>query len=137
MLVKATLAPSRVEGRLTLTPLKKRANSASSCRKTLQNRLSILRRGLRRAPTNRGWRARKFFPSRAFRFSEGEPVANVTAAEPTRRDFLYIATGAVGAVGVAITAWPFIDEMNPTGSVLAAASIEADISTVQPGQQVI
>ena len=64
-------------------------------------------------------------------------MANVTSAEPTRRDFLYIATGAVGAVGAALAAWPFIDQMNPTGSVLAAASIEADISTVQPGQQVI
>jgi ubiquinol-cytochrome c reductase iron-sulfur subunit len=64
-------------------------------------------------------------------------VANVTAAEPTRRDFLYIATGAVGAVGVALTAWPFIDQMNPTGSVLAMSSIEADISSVKVGQQVV
>jgi len=60
-----------------------------------------------------------------------------TATEPTRRDFLYIATGAVGAVGAAFVAWPFIDQMNPSSAVLALASIEADISTVQPGQQVI
>jgi ubiquinol-cytochrome c reductase iron-sulfur subunit len=64
-------------------------------------------------------------------------VAQVTSAEPTRRDFLYIATGAVGAVGVALTAWPFIDQMNPTASALALGSIEADISSIQPGQQVI
>jgi len=61
----------------------------------------------------------------------------ILVAEPTRRDFLYIATGAVGAVGAAFAAWPFIDQMNPSSAVLALASIEADISTVQPGQQVI
>jgi ubiquinol-cytochrome c reductase iron-sulfur subunit len=64
-------------------------------------------------------------------------VANVTSAEPTRRDFLYIATGAVGAVGVALTAWPFIAQMNPTPSALAMGSIEADISSIQVGQQVV
>ena len=65
-------------------------------------------------------------------------MANSTAAEPTtRRDFLYIATGAVGAVGAALTAWPFIDQMNPTPSALALGSIEADISSIQPGQQVV
>jgi ubiquinol-cytochrome c reductase iron-sulfur subunit len=64
-------------------------------------------------------------------------VANSTSAEPNRRDFLYIATGAVGAVGAALTAWPFIAQMNPTASALALGSIEADLTTVQPGQQVI
>ena len=55
-------------------------------------------------------------------------------AEPTRRDFLYIATGAVATVGVAALAWPFIDQMNPDASALALASTEIDISAVQPGQ---
>jgi ubiquinol-cytochrome c reductase iron-sulfur subunit len=64
-------------------------------------------------------------------------VATATKPEPTRRDFLYIATGAVGAVGAAFAAWPFIDQMNPTSAVLAMASIEADISSVQLGQQVV
>jgi ubiquinol-cytochrome c reductase iron-sulfur subunit len=64
-------------------------------------------------------------------------VAATTADEPTRRDFLYIATGAVAAVGVGLTAWPFIDQMNPSASVLALASIEADISAIAVGQQVV
>ncbi len=55
-------------------------------------------------------------------------------AEPSRRDFLYIATGAVGAVGVAAVAWPFIDQMNPDASALALASTEVDVSNVTPGQ---
>jgi ubiquinol-cytochrome c reductase iron-sulfur subunit len=68
---------------------------------------------------------------------EGVPLANATTAEPTRRDFLYIATGAAGAVGAALTAWPFIDQMNPTSSVLAMASIEVDLAAIQPGQAVV
>ena len=63
-------------------------------------------------------------------------MAQSQTAEPTRRDFLYIATGAVGAVGVAATAWPFIDEMNPSADVLALATIEVDLTPIQPGQSV-
>jgi ubiquinol-cytochrome c reductase iron-sulfur subunit len=63
-------------------------------------------------------------------------VAHSQAVEPTRRDFLYIATGTFGGVGAALAAWPFITQMNPSASVLALASIEVDISTVQPGQAI-
>jgi ubiquinol-cytochrome c reductase iron-sulfur subunit len=61
----------------------------------------------------------------------------MTSPEPTRRDFLYIATGAVAAVGAALTAWPFIDQMNPSSAVLALASIEVDINSIAAGQQVV
>jgi ubiquinol-cytochrome c reductase iron-sulfur subunit len=54
--------------------------------------------------------------------------------EPTRRDFLYIATGAVGAVGAALIVWPLIDQMNPDKAALALATIEVDISAVGEGQ---
>jgi ubiquinol-cytochrome c reductase iron-sulfur subunit len=64
-------------------------------------------------------------------------LATSTTPEPTRRDFLYIATGAVAGVGTAIAAWPFIDQMNPSTAVLALASIEVDLTPVQVGQQVI
>ncbi len=64
-------------------------------------------------------------------------MAIATKPEPTRRDFLYIATGAAGAVGAALAAWPFIDQMNPSSAVLAMASIEADLSSIQEGQQVV
>ena len=56
--------------------------------------------------------------------------------EPTRRDFFLIATGALGVVGVAAVAWPFIDQMNPDASALALASIEVDVSSVEPGQSI-
>ncbi len=52
----------------------------------------------------------------------------------TRRDFLYITTGAVGAVGAAATLWPLIHQMNPDKSVLALASTEVDLSPITEGQ---
>lgn len=55
------------------------------------------------------------------------------AGEPTRRDFLYLATGMAGAVGAAAAVWPFIDQMRPDASTLALASIEVDVSALQPG----
>jgi ubiquinol-cytochrome c reductase iron-sulfur subunit len=64
-------------------------------------------------------------------------VTDATAADPTRRDFIHIATGAAGAIGIALAAWPLIDQMNPTGSVLAASTTEIDLSPIKPGQQVV
>lgn len=59
------------------------------------------------------------------------------SAEPTRRDFLYIATGAVAAVGVGATAWPLISQMNPDAATIAAgAPVELDIASVAEGQMV-
>src|SRR5690606_12217928 len=51
-----------------------------------------------------------------------------------RRDFLYIATGAVGVVGAALVAWPLVDQMNPDKAALALATIEVDVSSIEPGQ---
>jgi len=53
-----------------------------------------------------------------------------------RRDFLYVATGAVGAVGAAAVVWPLINQLNPDASTLALASIEYDISAIPEGQSV-
>ncbi|MFZ1680685.1 MAG: ubiquinol-cytochrome c reductase iron-sulfur subunit [Rhizobiaceae bacterium] len=58
---------------------------------------------------------------------------SATAAEPSRRDFLYIATGGAAAVGAAAAVWPFIDQMQPDASMRALSSIEVDISGVEPG----
>ncbi len=57
--------------------------------------------------------------------------------EPTRRDFIYIATGAVGAVGAALTVWPLVDQMNPDAAALALAQVEVDISSVTEGMSLI
>ncbi len=57
------------------------------------------------------------------------------SAEPTRRDFLYIATGAVGAVGAAATLVPLVSQMNPDASTIAAgAPVEVDLAPIAQGQ---
>jgi len=57
------------------------------------------------------------------------------SAEPTRRDFLYIATGTVGAIGAAATLAPLIAQMNPDASTIAAgAPVEIDLSPIADGQ---
>ena len=53
----------------------------------------------------------------------------------TRRDFLYCATAAAGAVTAGAAIWPLIDQMNPSADVLALAAIEVDIGGVAPGTQ--
>jgi ubiquinol-cytochrome c reductase iron-sulfur subunit len=58
--------------------------------------------------------------------------------EPSRRDFLYIATGTVGAVGAAAVLVPLIAQMNPDASTLAAGGpVDLDVSKIAPGQQVV
>ena len=52
-----------------------------------------------------------------------------------RRDFLYVATGATGAVVAGAAVWPLIDQMNPSKDVLALASIEVNVGDVEPGSQ--
>ena len=54
----------------------------------------------------------------------------------TRRDFLYLAAGAMGAVGTAIALWPFVDSMNPSAEVRALSTIEVDLSPITVGQRV-
>ena len=58
-----------------------------------------------------------------------------TAVEPTRRDFLFIATGAAGALAGAAAIWPFISQMAPDAETIAAgAPVEFDLSPVAEGQ---
>jgi len=53
-----------------------------------------------------------------------------------RRDILYLATGAVGAVGTASAVWPLIDSMNPSAEVLAQATVEIDLEPIELGQRI-
>jgi ubiquinol-cytochrome c reductase iron-sulfur subunit len=66
-------------------------------------------------------------------------VAAIAAPDPsTRRDFLYIATAAVGAAGVAASLIPLLGQMNPDAATLAAGGpVDLDLSQVAPGQQVV
>ena len=53
-----------------------------------------------------------------------------------RRDFIFSASYALGAVGVGAVAWPLIDQMNPDASVKALASTEVDVSGIERGQSI-
>jgi ubiquinol-cytochrome c reductase iron-sulfur subunit len=58
----------------------------------------------------------------------------MASAGITRRNVLYVATGAVGAAGFGFAAWPLIDQMNPDASVIAAGDfVELDLTKLLPG----
>lgn len=54
----------------------------------------------------------------------------------TRRDFLYLVTGAATAVGVGSVVWPLVETMNPSADVLALASTEVDLGAVEEGMSI-
>ena len=56
--------------------------------------------------------------------------------EETRRDFLLLATVAVGAVGAGIAVWPFVDSMNPAADTLALSTTEVDLDPIEVGQSI-
>jgi ubiquinol-cytochrome c reductase iron-sulfur subunit len=68
-----------------------------------------------------------------------DPAAtDPAAADPNRRDFLYIATAAVGTIGALATLVPLLSQMEPDASTLAAGGpVDLDVSKVAAGQQVI
>jgi ubiquinol-cytochrome c reductase iron-sulfur subunit len=62
-------------------------------------------------------------------------VTAISSAESTRRDFLFLATATVGAVGAAAVLAPLVGQMNPDSSTIAAgAPVEIDLAPIQPGQ---
>jgi len=64
-------------------------------------------------------------------------VTTISSAEPTRRDFLYIATGAVAGIGAAATLVPLLSQMNPDASTIAAgAPVEIDLAPIAEGQAI-
>lgn len=70
--------------------------------------------------------------------SSASTSATGSPDEPSRRDFLYIATAVVGAVGAAATLVPLVDQMNPDASTLAAGGpVDLDVSKIEEGAQVV
>jgi ubiquinol-cytochrome c reductase iron-sulfur subunit len=67
--------------------------------------------------------------------TQSNQVTASAAAEPTRRDMLFIATGAAGVIGAAFTAWPFISALGPDAETIAAgAPVELDLAPIAAGQ---
>ena len=64
-------------------------------------------------------------------------MTTASSVDTSRRDFLFVATGAAAAVGGLATLWPFIAQMNPDASTIAAgAPIEVDLSPIAEGQDI-
>lgn len=59
---------------------------------------------------------------------------NHPECDQDRRDFLKLTATSVGVIGVCAAAWPFMNSMNPAADTMAVASIEVDITKIQPGQ---
>jgi ubiquinol-cytochrome c reductase iron-sulfur subunit len=56
--------------------------------------------------------------------------------EPTRRDFLYLATAGFAAAGAAAALVPLIAQMNPDASTIASGGpVDFDVSKLAAGQQ--
>lgn len=53
-----------------------------------------------------------------------------------RRDFLVLSAQAMGGLGAAALLWPFVSSLNPSADVLAMASTEVDVSSLQKGQEI-
>ncbi|HEX8654531.1 MAG TPA: ubiquinol-cytochrome c reductase iron-sulfur subunit [Allosphingosinicella sp.] len=53
-----------------------------------------------------------------------------------RRDFINIAAVSFAGVGAAALVYPLVNQMNPSADVLALASIDVDVSAIQPGQAI-
>ena len=55
-------------------------------------------------------------------------IPAVCHSDPTRRDFLMVATGAMGAIGTIAVAWPFINNLNPAADTLALSTVEVNVA---------
>ncbi len=60
------------------------------------------------------------------------------AHDDSRRDFLMLVAGAMGAVGVVAAAYVVSDSVAPSGDIVAAGGpVDVDLSKLAPGQQLI
>jgi ubiquinol-cytochrome c reductase iron-sulfur subunit len=56
-------------------------------------------------------------------------------AAPGRRDFLFVATGSMAAVGGALATWPLIAQMNPAADV-TPGTVLVDLASIRAGQAI-
>ena len=59
-----------------------------------------------------------------------------TLEDEGKRDFIYLATGAVAAAGAGAAIWPFVAQMGKAADTLALGSIEINIGGIPVGSQV-
>ena len=67
----------------------------------------------------------------------GSPAGHGDGDGQTRRDFLYLAAGAVGAVATASIAWTLVDSMNPAADTLSLSTIDVNLAPITEGMGII
>lgn len=68
--------------------------------------------------------------------TDADDTIEILGLQYRRRDFLLFGTVGLGAVGVALAAWPFIDSMNPAADQRALAKKKVDIGALEVGQAI-
>jgi len=63
--------------------------------------------------------------------ADGTPHKGVT-----RRDFIHVLSGGVGAIAAGAVVWPLVDQMNPSADILALSTTEVDLTQVEVGQSI-
>lgn len=53
-----------------------------------------------------------------------------------KRDFLYITSAALGSVGAAFVAWPFLKQLAPSPMQMADRVIDVNLDSVKPGMSI-
>jgi ubiquinol-cytochrome c reductase iron-sulfur subunit len=67
---------------------------------------------------------------------QSDDAVGAAPGGPRRRDFINIAAVSFAGVGALAVVYPLVNQMNPSADVLALASIEVDLSQIQPGQAI-
>ena len=69
---------------------------------------------------------------------DGVPLAPLHASDGgvRRRDFINIAAVSFAGIGAAAVVFPLLTQMGASADVLAMASIEVDIASIEPGQAI-
>lgn len=67
--------------------------------------------------------------------SQSDPTAGIEDGV-RRRDFINIAAVSFAGVGAVAVVIPLVNQMNPSGDVLALSSTEVDISSIEGGQAI-
>ena len=67
--------------------------------------------------------------------TEQNQVKKAEVADPQKRDFMVLSASAMAGVGAVAAAVPLVNSMNPAKDVQALASIEVNISGLEPGDE--
>ncbi len=63
-------------------------------------------------------------------------TVSAASQKKTRRDFLILTAGAMGGIGTAGLAWPFINSLRPAADTRALSTLEVNLAPIAEGQAI-